>query len=72
MEWREILCETNTTPGVVTRLQSALRVKGYNPGTLDGVLGPETMKAVTAFQRDNKLESGQLTIKTVEALGVKL
>ncbi len=72
MEWRPILCETNTTPGVVSRLQTALKSRGYNPGRIDGVLGPETMAAVTAFQRKNNLVSGQLTIETMKALNVSL
>ena len=72
MEWRSILCETNTTPGVISRLQTALRSKGYNPGRTDGVLGSETMSAVTAFQRKNNLVSGQLTIETLKALNVSL
>ena len=72
LDWREILCETNTTPGVIQRLQQALRGKGYNPGNIDGVLGPDTMQAITAYQRANNLESGQLTMKTLDALKVKL
>ncbi|WP_205944638.1 peptidoglycan-binding domain-containing protein [Pelagibius litoralis] len=71
MEWRPILCETNTTPGVVTRIQSALATKGYSPGPVDGVLGPQTMSAVNAFQQANNMSSGQLTIETVKALGVQ-
>ena len=72
LEWRAILCETNTTPGLVTRIQNALAVKGYNPGKIDGVLGHETMQAVNAFQLGNDMVSGQLTMETVEALGVDL
>ena len=71
MEWRPILCETNTTPLLVSRLQTALATKGYDPGPIDGVLGPDTMSAVSAFQRKNNLVTGQLTLETVEALGVK-
>ncbi|MDO6804481.1 hypothetical protein Q4595_18685, partial [Wenyingzhuangia sp. 1_MG-2023] len=32
LEWREILCETNTTEDVVAELQRALEEKDYNPG----------------------------------------
>jgi len=71
MEWRPILCETNTTPGVVTRIQSALAGKGFDPGPVDGVLGPQTMAAVDRFQQANNLSSGQLTIETVKALGAE-
>ena len=70
--WRPILCETNTTPGVVSRLQSALLRAGHDPGRVDGVLGPETMTAVKSYQRTKGLASGQLTMETLKSLGVSL
>jgi hypothetical protein len=70
LEWRPILCETNTTPDVVRKLQSALREAGYNPGAIDGVLGRSTMAAVNAYQKANGLASGQLTINTLRRLKV--
>ncbi len=71
MEWREILCETNMTRSKITAIQRALKAKGYNPGPIDGVIGWETMKAVKAFQKANKLPIDKyLNIKTVKALGV--
>lgn len=72
LEWRSILCETNTTPGVVRRIQAALDEKGYNPGPIDGVIGQETMSALKQYQRDSRLAEGQLTIKTLDSLGVSL
>lgn len=71
LEWREILCETNTTPNVIRRVQSALRREGYNPGVADGVLGGQTLTALRAYQVDNNLPSGQLTIATVRRLGIR-
>ncbi|WP_297770330.1 peptidoglycan-binding domain-containing protein [uncultured Alcanivorax sp.] len=72
MEWREILCETNTTQDVVRRLQKALEDKGYDPVWIDGVYGSKTRAAVVAYQKDNDLASGQLTMQTLDHLGVKL
>ncbi len=72
LEWRPILCETNTTPGLISRLQRALNEAGYNAGAVDGVLGAGTMRAVNKYQLDNGLASGQLTIATLEKLGVDL
>lgn len=71
MEWRPVLCETNTTPGVVKKIQTALKSRGYNPGNIDGVIGSQTMAAVRRFQKDNGLPSGQLTMATIRALGVQ-
>ncbi|MGB1237591.1 MAG: peptidoglycan-binding domain-containing protein, partial [Pseudomonadales bacterium] len=72
LEWRSILCETNTTAGVIQRLQGALRTAGYNPGPIDGVLGIETMAAVNRYQKANNMASGQLTMDTLRKLGVQL
>ncbi|MEM7221857.1 MAG: peptidoglycan-binding domain-containing protein [Pseudomonadota bacterium] len=70
LQWRSILCETNVTPDIVSRIQEALLAKGYNPGPIDGVLGSDTMAAVKDFQQSNQLPSGQLTLDTLKALGV--
>lgn len=71
LEWRSILCETNTHPGIVTDIQQALNSRGYNPGPIDGVIGRETMAAVEAYQQANQLPVGQLTIQTLKSLGVQ-
>ncbi len=70
LQWRSILCETNTTPDVVTSLQRALRKAGYNPGMVDGILGDRTMEAVQAYQRAKGLPRGELTMDTLRSLGV--
>jgi len=73
MAWREILCDTNTTPGKVREIQGALKAAGYNPGSVDGQLGPSTVSAVSAYQKSKGLSGGGvLTAKTVKALGISL
>lgn len=72
LEWREILCETNTSPGVISRLQTALNAAGYDAGTADGIMGKRTLDAVKRYQRDNNLASGQLTLRVLEKLNVTL
>ncbi|MGE5474709.1 MAG: M14 family metallopeptidase [Ignavibacteriales bacterium] len=39
----------------VKLIQSLLFKIGYNPGSIDGVFGPQTQQAVIQFQRDNGL-----------------
>lgn len=39
----------------VKRLQSALAQLGYNPGTVDGIFGPNTERALMAFQSERGL-----------------
>jgi len=71
LKWERILCETNTNKEVIKELQQALKDRGYNPGPIDGVFGAQTQKALNAFQADNGLSRGALTLETLEALGIK-
>jgi len=70
MEWQPILCKTNTTPDIITRIQRALKKAGFNPGPIDGVIGSQTKAAITAFQKAKGLAIGGLTLKTLKKLGV--
>ena len=54
------------------RTAAALEAKGYDPVWIDGVYGSKTRAAVVAYQKDNDLASGQLTMQTLDHLGVKL
>ena len=46
----------------VKELQQDLIVKGYDPGTADGVFGSRTEKAVKAFQTDNGLTADGIVV----------
>ena len=71
MEWRQILCETNTTPELITSIQRALKREGYNPGSLDGVIGKATLVALEEYQTKENLDRGGLTYETLKALKVQ-
>lgn len=70
LQWQPILCETNTTPKVIHNIQAALNKAGYDAGTVDGVLGQQTMAALKKFQIDNGLASGNITMESLKKLGV--
>lgn len=70
IEWRPVLCQTNTTPDVIRKLQTALEKAGYNPGPIDGDIGRATMSAVTNYQKAKGLPTGGLTLRTLESLDV--
>src|ERR1700761_9184376 len=56
---------------LVMEAQYALKDKGFDPGTMDGVLGPNTRAAIREFQRKNFLPvDGLLTRQTLAVLGV--
>jgi len=71
LEWREVICDTNSTPELIAQVQSALAAAGYNPGRSDGVFGMSTLRAMEAYQRANGFIVGQLTMETMNALGVE-
>jgi peptidoglycan hydrolase-like protein with peptidoglycan-binding domain len=72
MEWRPVLCETNATRDVVSRIQRALTAAGHNAGPADGVIGRQTLNAVASYQEKNRLPKGGLNYDTISALGVKV
>jgi len=72
LEWRQVLCETNTTRELVMQIQSALEKAGFNPGPIDGALGNATMRAIDAYQRKHDLPHGGLTLQTIEKLGIRV
>ena len=73
VEWRQILCETNTTKAVVKRIQEALVAAGYKLGFApDGELGAGTQAIISRYQKDNNLPTGGLTLSTIQRLGVSL
>jgi hypothetical protein len=63
----------NMDPNVVRQIQQALSQKGENPGPIDGIYGPRTAAAVSAFQSSKGLVAdGEVGPKTAQALGVQL
>lgn len=72
LEWRPILCDTNTTPDLVKRVQQALKDAGFNPGAVDGQIGGQTLRALDAYQMKNDLARGGLTLSTLKLLNVEI
>jgi hypothetical protein len=54
----------------IRRAQEALKDKGHDPGLIDGAMGPQTIKAIKAFQNANGIkETGRLDAETANKLG---
>lgn len=72
VQWREILCETNTTKELVLELQKRLVDAGFSIGTTpNGNFGPATKAAIKAYQKAKGLPIGGLTISVLENLGMR-
>jgi hypothetical protein len=71
LKWERILCKTNTSKEVITNLQKELAKRKYYKGPIDGVYGSATQQALNAYQIDNNLPSGALTLESLAALGIK-
>jgi hyperosmotically inducible periplasmic protein len=57
----------------VTAMQQALKDKGFDPGPIDGVMGPRTASALKEYQKSENLTmSGRLDGDTGRKLGVKV
>jgi peptidoglycan hydrolase-like protein with peptidoglycan-binding domain len=55
----------------ITQVQQALKAKGFDPGTTDGVMGAQTQQAIRNFQQANGLQAtGRVDAQTAKALGV--
>jgi hypothetical protein len=70
LEWQRVLCETNVTPEIISRIQNALANSGFSPGPIDGVLGVQTHGAIKAYQSAKGLATGGLTYETIKSLGI--
>jgi len=62
--------KAETKKGIVYGIQQALKSKGFDPGTIDGKMGPGTAAALKAFQSSRGLPVGQLNKDTFRALGL--
>ncbi len=68
LAWSEKI-DTNTPETNTSAVQLALKSKGFNPGQIDGLMGPNTRQAIAEFQRATELlATGQLDDQTFEAL----
>ncbi|MGP9567905.1 His-Xaa-Ser repeat protein HxsA [Halomonas sp. AOP5-B2-8] len=56
---------------LITRVQTALMIKGYYNGALDGIMGSQTRGALMSFQADSGIEvNGRMDTPTLNALGI--
>jgi peptidoglycan hydrolase-like protein with peptidoglycan-binding domain len=55
----------------IKKAQETLRDKGFDPGPIDGVMGSQTRKAISQYQKSENLpDTGHLDADTAGKLGV--
>jgi peptidoglycan hydrolase-like protein with peptidoglycan-binding domain len=65
--WDQPVHDRNT----VAAVQQTLHAEGYDPGPVNGRLGPQTVQAVKQAQEDRELEpTGRLDRRTIAAFGI--
>ncbi len=74
LEWREVLCQVNLTASNVRTIQSALQKKGYDVGSIDGVIGKKTIISANSYAQSSGLPYGSnyIAIEVAKKLGVAL
>lgn len=68
--WDAILCDVNLKPEEIKIIQRKLKELGYYKGTINGKLDEDTMAAVVKFQVDHNLPAGNISIETLQAMGL--
>lgn len=68
---RELDAQRQARFNLIKAVQQALADAGYDPGPADGLEGPRTTAAVTAYQRDKGLKvDGTIGPETLRSLGL--
>ncbi|MNR16982.1 putative peptidoglycan binding domain protein [compost metagenome] len=65
------MCDADISPYLVKKLQQYLLQRGYQPGRVDGLLGKQTIAALTEYQAANGLAVGALTFESLKHLGIE-
>jgi hypothetical protein len=61
------------TTGRASKFEQALKDKGFEAGSLDGVMDSQTQSAISQFQTDNNLPAtGTVDAQTAKQLGVEI
>jgi peptidoglycan hydrolase-like protein with peptidoglycan-binding domain len=59
------------SPGMIKRIQTALRQQGLYKGRIDGQWGPQTQSAIHSYQQAHNLtDSGQIDSPTLASLQI--
>jgi len=69
-EWREVLCDDDITPYIISDIQKVLFGEDKYPIEIDGNMDRKTREALVVFQKGNGLPIGQLDFHTLDYMGL--
>ena len=69
-EWREIVCHNKMSPNLIKEVQGYLSTSGYYFGDEDGIMDEGLREALVNFQVAHGLAKGQLTLESLDIMGV--
>ena len=70
VRWESVLCNDTVNSKTIEAVQAALKKEGYRV-SVDGALGPGTMKALEAYQHKHNLGVGGVTRETLQSMGIE-
>jgi peptidoglycan hydrolase-like protein with peptidoglycan-binding domain len=66
------IIDSNLSKADVKKLQQSLKHQGFEPGPVDGIIGPRTRAAIRSFQKKHALEvTGKADASTLKLLDEK-
>ena len=68
--WFETPCRADLPPDFIASLQRALKARSLYRGPVSGTANAQTRAAVRAFQREDGLDSGMLSLASARKLGL--
>lgn len=69
-EWIEVMCKTDITKSLLSRLQIILNENGYYYGDTTKIVDKEILSSLKRFQKDFDLPIGKLDFETLDVLGI--
>lgn len=71
-DWVEVVCQNDVTPQLISEIHQALNRENYFTETLQvpEKIDKNLKKRLSLYQIDNRLAKGQLSVETLDALGI--
>jgi len=69
-EWQEVVCQEKMTNDLIADVQNYLYKHKFYFGDADGLMDKGVQEAMSNFQLENQLAIGQVTLETLDVMGI--